>query len=361
MQMSFATDDERFASFARTLDALRDDVEARLGPEDVAHIRRIGRVSRAAEILGRGLIFVSLDPLSFGAGVAALWLHKVLELMEIGHTSLHGTYDRLEGAERYRAKSFYWKAPIDERSWRNHHNGKHHQHANVLGRDPDLDFGGLRLSAYVSYRPIFRHQPLSNFATWLGFAGAINLHVTGLLDVHWGREEPAILHDRSAKGVRAAHRAAFRKFARYYGREYVLLPLLSGPFFWKTLLGNVLSEVGRDVYAAATIYCGHVGATEFPPDERPKGRGAWYAMQAEGAHDFDVPHVVSILCGALDRQIEHHLFPTFPPNRLREITPRVRAACEAHGVRYRTGRWPQRLREVTRTLRELSRDAILGM
>jgi linoleoyl-CoA desaturase len=59
------------------------------------------------------------------------------------------------------------------------------------------------------------------------------------------------------------------------------------------------------------------------------------------------------LCGALDLQIEHHLFPRMPPNRLREIAPRVRAICEAHGVRYRSAGFVSTLRSVFTELRQL--------
>jgi fatty acid desaturase len=47
----------------------------------------------------------------------------------------------------------------------------------------------------------------------------------------------------------------------------------------------------------------------------------------------------------LDRQIEHHLFPTLPPARLREIAPEVRAICERHGVAYKTDTWRRRLQK----------------
>jgi fatty acid desaturase len=48
-------------------------------------------------------------------------------------------------------------------------------------------------------------------------------------------------------------------------------------------------------------------------------------MQVEASSNFEVSLPVSILCGALDKQIEHHLFPTLPPQRLRQIAPEVRA------------------------------------
>jgi linoleoyl-CoA desaturase len=149
-----------------------------------------------------------------------------------------------------------------------------------------------------------------------------------------------------------------RKFLRYHAREYVFFPMLAGPFFWKTLLGNALSELVRDLYAGAVIYAGHVGASDFAPDKRAGSRAAWYAMQVESACDIELPHLFSVLAGGLDKQIEHHLFPRLPPNRLRQIAPEVRRICEQHGVRYRSESWSERMAEVIRTLRHLSlRDA----
>ncbi len=353
-RLTFADDDARLRSLQRSLDAVRERVESELGAADTAHIARIGKLSQRLEWVGRALIHVSLDPLTFATGVAALSGHKLLELTEIGHMALHGAFDKIDAPERFHSKTFVWKAPIDEESWRVGHNVRHHQYTNVAGRDPDLDFGGLRLSDRIPHRALHRLQPLSNLLTWAGFANGINLHVTGLLDVYLGKGEPFVLKDRSWKSLREAHLRFVRKYARYHAREYVLFPLLAGPFFAKTLLGNVLSDFVRDVFAGAVIYCGHVGVRDFPADARAGSRAAWYAMQVEAAANLDLPPWLSLLTGGLDKQIEHHLFPRLPPNRLREIAGEVQAICEAHGVRYEHGPWPERLKLVWRTLRELS-------
>jgi fatty acid desaturase len=352
---SFASEGERLDAFARALDQLRKDVEAQLGEADVAHVERIAALSRRMEWLGRFLLHASIEPVGFTAGVAALWLHKTLELMEIGHTVLHGTYDHVPGAEAFHADRFRWKAPIDEESWRASHNVRHHQYTNIAGRDPDLDFGGLRLSPRIPHRLVHVLQPITNLGTWTAFAAAINLHATGLLEVYARSDASPILPDRTWRSLWQAHQRAFRKYVPYYAREYVFFPLLAGPFFWKPLLGNFLTEVGRDVYAGATIYCGHVGAADFAPGTRAQRKGRWYAMQVEAARNFEVSLPVSILCGALNLQIEHHLFPRLPPNRLRELAPRVRALCEAHGVKYRSASWGTTLRDVLGKLRELAR------
>ena len=69
----------------------------------------------------------------------------------------------------------------------------------------------------------------------------------------------------------------------------------------KVLLGNILAEVARDLYSAATIYCGHVGddVASWPEGTRPRGRGEWYAMQIAATHNFEVPTPISILIGHL--------------------------------------------------------------
>jgi linoleoyl-CoA desaturase len=80
-------------------------------------------------------------------------------------------------------------------------------------------------------------------------------------------------------------------------------------------------------------------------------------MQVEATNNFEVSRPISILCGGLDKQIEHHLFPHLPPNRLREIAPEVRAACERHGIRYRTASWGKTLGAALGHIQALSRDA----
>ena len=115
-------------------------------------------------------------------------------------------------------------------------------------------------------------------------------------------------------------------------------------------------ETLRSGYSAATILCGHVGGDvkSWPAGTRANGRGEWYAMQVEASNDFEVGPVLSILCGGLERQIEHHLFPTLPPPRLREIAPEVRAICEKHGVEYKTASWGKTLAKVVRHVAKMS-------
>jgi linoleoyl-CoA desaturase len=354
-------DTERLRSLGDQLTALNRRVQSELGKEDVAHIRRLNRFSRSMEAVGRVLIHLSPEPISFTAGVLALWIHKQLQAIEIGHTCLHGAYDRFGDIPQFHRRGFSWDTPIDEASWHVGHNLKHHQHTNIAGKDPDIHFGPVRLTPHTPHAMSHRIQlAYSLLLLFPSFTWTMNWHFSGLNDVYVGNgrsDDLDFLKDRSRESVRAAHVAAFRKYVPYFLKNYLFFPALAGPMFWKVLLGNYLAETLRDIYTAATIFCGHIGedVATFSEGTRARSKGAWYQMEIEASQNYEVPHVLSVLCGGLDCQIEHHLFPRLTPRRLRQIAPEVREICEAHNVRYQTGSWPRVLGRALRRVSQLAR------
>jgi linoleoyl-CoA desaturase len=287
-------DTEHYRLLGEELDALKQRVSAKIGADDVAYVTRLDRLSRVFEIVGRALIYTSLEPGVFFVGVGALWIHKQLQTAEIGHSALHGAWDGLAGGERFASETFRWDAPIDEESWRYAHNVRHHGSPNVAGRDPDIRFGPARLTEQTPYSP-WHILAIPFVVTVLApnFLPVINSHVTGLDDVFVNNGLPGkldLLPDRSWKSVHDAAKRALRKYLPYYLKEYVFFPARAGPFFWKVLLGNWLSEITRNVYTAATILCGHVGddIASFPAGTRARSRGEWCAMQVEASQNFEV-------------------------------------------------------------------------
>ena len=350
--------DAELESFGRAIDGLRSRLEAAVGAEDLAHVRRLDRLSRGCEIVGRTLIHFSFEPVGFGAGVVALWLRKQLHSGEIGHTVLHGTYDRIPGAEAYHSKRFRWDFPIDEECWRDGHNHRHHAFTNVVGIDPDIYFGHVRFTDEIRHRWFHRGQ----LAYTLGLifpnmAVGMNAHHAGLFDLGRPAEERFYNARRSWQRTRRALRGMLRKQVRYTAKEFVLYPALAGPFWWKVALGNLLAETIRNLYTAASIHPGHVApeAAIYPRGTKAGSRWRWYEMQVRATHNFQVPYVLSVLCGGLDHQIEHHLFPRIAPQRLRQVAPEVRAICEQHGVPYRTGPWREVLGQALGHISHLSR------
>jgi linoleoyl-CoA desaturase len=367
---SYETEAERLRQFGVAIEAIRKRTQAEVGEHDLRYIRRVDRLSRVAELFGRTLIAVSPGPILFTTGVLSLWVYKQLQATEIGHMALHGAYNRIPGAGKFHSSKHEWQIPIDEQSWLRGHNGRHHGLTNVAGHDADIHFGPVRLTEHTPHR--FSHYfqlPFTLLILFPNFGFLMNLHFTGLTDVWQGNgraSEFDFIEDRSPATVRDVYHRALRKYVPYYAKEYLMWPTLAlltfgwwlGPMvFVKSLFGNWLAEKMRDVYSAASIYCGHVGehTKAYPEGTLPAGKGERYAMQVEATNNYEVPWLVSVFCGALDRQIEHHLFPSLPPNRLREIAPEVRAACEAHGVNYSTTSWPRMLARAFVQVARLSR------
>lgn len=353
---------ETLASFALALNDLKRRVQEQIGAEDVRDMRRLRRLALVIEAAGRLMIHFCFEPVLFCLGVVVLWIAKQISVIEIGHTVLHGTYDGMPDAPDLHSDRYRWPAPIHEASWKYAHNVRHHGATNITGIDADIHFGTVRLTEHTPYQKHHAVQvPLTLLLLFPAFGFWMNAHVTGLVDLYLGNGRASgmdFLPDRSKETRREVWKKALSKYLPYYGKEFLLFPLLAWTQWPKVLLANFLAETLTAAYSAATIYCGHTGedVASWPESTRPRGRGQWYAMQVAASQNFQVPRPLSILCGALDHQIEHHLFPTFPPKRLRQIAPEVRAICEAHGIPYKIDTWPRTLAKVFRHLFRLSRE-----
>lgn len=354
----------RLDSLRLALDEIRQREESAMGDEDVRQMRATCRFSGVTEVVGRLLIHFSFEPIAFILGVFVLFIHKQVASVEIGHTILHGTYDKIDPSGRFNSKTWRWRNNVDTEAWRNVHNVQHHYNTNVAGKDPDIHFGSIRLTDQTPYNGIeHRFQMfLTLFFLFPNFNLLMNLHVTGVVDFFHGNgrdSEFDIIKDRSEETRREVRKRAIRGFLGYHLYEFVLWPALAGSMWWKVILGNWIAEVMKNVYTAATIFCGHVGEYTATYDEntRASGRGEWYKMQIESSNNFHVPWALSVLCGGLDCHIEHHLYPKLPPARLRRIAPEVRAICQAHDVTYRISSWPSALMASFERLIYLSRDS----
>jgi linoleoyl-CoA desaturase len=140
-------------------------------------------------------------------------------------------------------------------------------------------------------------------------------------------------------------RKAIPNFAWNYG----LFGLLAGPLFWgKVTLGTLTAALLRNIFTGFSFYTGHMVENAKHYQAAPRNRAEWYIQQIEGTANVEGSRLLSLLMGHLNYQIEHHLFPKLPPNRLEQIAPRVRELCETYGVRYNTGSFGQQMGSVFR-------------
>ena len=125
------------------------------------------------------------------------------------------------------------------------------------------------------------------------------------------------------------------KVGRQATKDYVAFPALTSlspaATYRSTLKANVVANVLRNIWAHAVIFCGHFpdGAEKFTKtDMVGESKGEWYLRQMLGSANFEGGPALRFMSGNLCHQIEHHLFPDLPSNRLHETSVRVREVCD---------------------------------
>ena len=329
------------------LDAIRRDIEESLGAGDAAYIRRTIRFQRMLDVAARLLIGCSRSRAGWLVGTTALAFAKSVENMEIAHNVGHGQWDWMNDPEIH-SSTWEWDMVGVSSQWRYSHNYRHHMFSNVVGVDDDLGFGVIRMTRDEPWKPEHLLQPLRNLLLASIFEWGIGLH-----GIHSERDR---LAPDNAKVVQA-RKTFLAKIARQSVKDYLLVPALSRSRWRRTLAANVAANILRNFWTYLVIFCGHFpdGAEKFTADVlEHESRGEWYLRQMLGAANFEAGPVLAFSSGNLCYQIEHHLFPDLPSNRLAQIAVRVREVCDKYDLPYTSSSLARQYFLVLRTIHKLA-------
>jgi fatty acid desaturase len=266
--------------------------------------------------------------------------------MELGHNIIHGQWDWMNDPEIH-SNTWEWDMAGPASQWRFSHNYRHHVFTNVIGMDEDLGYGLLRVSRDQEWRPGYLWAPLRALLLSMTFEWGIALHGLFAEQQHQATEE--------AKAE--LRRAMIRKMARQAGKDYLFFPTLNGRRWLRTFLANLVANGFRSGWAYIVIVCGHFvdGAEKFTPEAiENETTPEWYLRQMLGSANFTAGPVMRFMSGHLCYQIEHHLFPDLPSNRLPEISVRVQEVLAEYDLPYTTGPLIRQFWRTVRTICKLS-------
>ncbi|WP_445160579.1 fatty acid desaturase family protein [Mycobacterium sp. Dal123C01] len=339
-------------NLAFELDAIRLDIEDSLGKRDARYIRRTIAGQRVLDVAGRLLLAGSSKRSVWWAGTVTLGLAKIIENMEIGHNVMHGQWNWMNDPEIH-STTWEWDMSAASKHWISSHNFQHHKYTNILGMDDDVGYHILRVT---------RDQPWQRFNI-----GNVVFNAVLALGFEWGIGTQTVDFEKILKA--GPERDATLKLAREFSvkagrqlvKDYVAFPALTslspGATYTSTLKANAVANVIRNVWANAVIFCGHFpdGAEKFTKtDMIGESKGQWYLRQMLGSANFEGGPVLRFMSGNLCHQIEHHLFPDLPSNRLHEVSVRVRAVCDKYDLPYTTGSFLMQYGKTWRTIAKLS-------
>src|SRR6185437_5310761 len=354
------TDVEEFAhltdadieSLGVELDAIRQDFEDARGERDSRYIHRTIAAQRALEAAGRVMLAASSRRSAWWAGTATLGVAKIVENMEIGHNVMHGQWDWMNDPEIH-STTWEWDMSGASKHWRYTHNFVHHKYTNILGMDDDVGYGMLRVTRDQRWKRFNFFNLVWNSLLALLFEWGVGLQHVELGKIVKKRMDNDEARQRTEEFLAKAGRQVLK--------DYVAFPALTslspGATYMSTLKANALANVIRNVWANAVIFCGHFpdGAEKFTKtDMIGETKGQWYLRQMLGSANFGAGPALEFMSGNLCYQIEHHLYPDLPSNRLREISLRVRQVSDKYDLPYTTGSFFMQYGKAWRTIAKLS-------
>jgi linoleoyl-CoA desaturase len=330
------------------LDAIREQILASRGERDAAYIRTVIDAQRKLELGSRAVLLLSLFPPAWVAGTVGLSLSKIIENMEIGHNVMHGQWDWMRDPTIH-STTWEWDNATPSDMWKHSHNELHHTYTNVRGKDNDLGYGIMRVSADQRWKPVYLVQPISNALSACFFQYGIAFYDLEIGKYLKGRVDKDDFVSRGKK--------VLAKIRRQATRDYVLHPLLSGPSALTTLTANLTANLVRNLWTHSVIMCGHFpeGVQTFEKTSiEGETRGQWYLRQMLGSANISGGPAMHFMTGNLSYQIEHHLFPDLPSNRYQEIAPKVQEIFQRYGLTYTTGPLPTQVASAWKQIIRLS-------
>lgn len=227
----------------------------------------------------------------------------------VSHDAIHGALSEKGWVNRLVSSSFY-AIGANPYVWKITHNVVHHTYTNIPGHDEDIDVapGLVRIDPTEPRRPWQRFQHLYAFPLY----GLASLSWVFRKDyLKFFKKTIGSSHDNT-KHPRREYVKLFLYKALYYV-VFIAVPLLVLDItWWQFVIGFVLMHLVEGLVLGLVFQLAHVvEGTYFPT---PTAQGSitenWAEHQMRTTANF-APNspLATFLCGGLNRQIEHHLFP----------------------------------------------------
>ncbi len=225
-------------------------------------------------------------------------------------------------------------------NWTERHN-RHHARPNQEGADPDMEVPFLALTQanyaakdaaqrFTVRWQAYYYYPLGSLVGFSNRLGSISY----------------FLRNRT--------RANLGKFALYLP---AIIVLFAGPFsvfpLEKAIFVFLVVHVTTGVYLASCFAPNHKGMQTYALDAEV----SFLEQQAATARNVSGGFLTDLLLVGLNHQIEHHLFPNCPRNKLSQLGPHVRRACAEQGISYSEVSFLRTNRTIVSHLNGVSRAA----
>ena len=224
-------------------------------------------------------------------------------------------------------------------SWWQDKHGAHHRNPNQLGFDGDID---VSVFVFTAEQALESRGPLRLIVRYQAFLFYPMLLLTSLSLLGGGLAY--LVRRERVKYPVAEITAVVAGMALYLAVLFLFLPP------WQAAVFIVVHRALAGLHMGSVFAPNHKGMPVLDPGTRLD----YLRQQALTSRDVIPNPVIDFAYGGLNYQIEHHLFPNMPRNRLKDAREVVRTFCNERGISYHeTGFWRSQ-REILGYLHEVS-------
>jgi linoleoyl-CoA desaturase len=279
------------------------------------------------------IVFVAL-PL-FVKLILAILLGMTMAFVgfNICHDALHGAYSSNKRVNKSLGFTFNLLG-ANPYVWHITHNIVHHSYTNIVGHDEDIEIapGLVRVSSTDKLNKLQRYQHIYAFFLY------------GLTTLSWFFRKDYLKFFQKNIGDSHVNKHPkieyFNLFfykALYYGL-FIVLPLLVMEItWWQFLIGFLAMNFAEGLVLGLVFQLAHVVEdTEIRhPNEENNIEEAWAIHQMRTTANFASKNkLASFLCGGLNMQVEHHLFPKVCHVHYRKISEIVKKTAMEFNLPY---------------------------
>ncbi|AWW31958.1 acyl-CoA desaturase [Echinicola strongylocentroti] len=250
----------------------------------------------------------------------------------ICHDALHGSYS--SNSKINTSLGFLFNViGASEYVWRITHNKIHHTYTNIIGHDGDLDVapGLIRLSPKDKKNKAHRFQHIYAFMLY------------SLTSLSWFFRKDYLkffqrtIGSHTNRHPKREYVNLFAYKAMYY-TLFIIIPLVVMDItWWQFLIGYLLMNMVEGLVLGLVFQLAHlVEETEMPVPKKDNNiEEAWAIHQMRTTANFAVnSKTATFLCGGLNFQVEHHLFPTICHIHYPAISKMLRDTAAEFNVPY---------------------------
>jgi linoleoyl-CoA desaturase len=252
----------------------------------------------------------------------------------VGHDAVHGSFSSNPTVNKILGLLGFNLIGANAYVWSITHNIVHHTFTNIPGHDEDIDVapGLVRLS------PEDKVNKLQQYQHWYAFL------LYGIASINWvfRKDFKKFYQKRIGNYDNTCHPKieVFNLFffkALYY-TLFIVVPLLVLDItWWQFIIGFVAMHLAEGLVLGLVFQLAHVvEGTDFPL-VNPEGNieEAWAIHQMRTTANFArKSKLANFLCGGLNFQIEHHLFPRICHIHYGPISDIVKQTAEEFNVPY---------------------------